>query len=130
MEGDAMAFVAGYADWIMIVSGLITATMIHAALRPKAALQSMFGESLDGPLAEIVVRNWGALIALVGAALIYGGATSTLQGPILVAAGASKLVFIGLVLAYGRKYLTGMAGISVAIDAVFVLLYAIILLSS
>ena len=31
-----------------------------------------FGETIDGPLAKIVVRNWGALIGLVGLMLIYG----------------------------------------------------------
>src|SRR6266545_2140013 len=47
--------------WIMIVSGVLTATMIYAAIATEAALQSTFGETLDGPLARIVVRNWGAL---------------------------------------------------------------------
>ena len=32
----------------------------------------MFGATLEGPLAEIVVRNWGILIALIGGMLIYG----------------------------------------------------------
>ena len=38
----------------------------------SAALNSTFSETLNGPLAEIVVRNWGVLIAIVGAMLIYG----------------------------------------------------------
>ena len=43
--------------WIMIVSGALTCTMFYAAIAPQAALRSTFGESLEGPLAEIVVRN-------------------------------------------------------------------------
>ena len=43
--------------WVMLVSGLLTLTMVQAAFAPQAALRSIFGESLDGPLAEIVVRN-------------------------------------------------------------------------
>ena len=43
---------------IMIVSGLLTMTMIYAALAPEAALRSTFGESVSGPVADIVVRNW------------------------------------------------------------------------
>ena len=50
---------------IMLVSGALTCTMPYAALAPQAALRSTFGETLEGPLAEIVVRNWGALIALM-----------------------------------------------------------------
>ncbi len=42
------------------------------AISPEAALSSNFGETLDGPLAEIIVRNWGALIALVGIILKNG----------------------------------------------------------
>ena len=37
---------------IMLISGVLTATMIYAAIAPAAALQSNFGESLNGPLAE------------------------------------------------------------------------------
>ena len=57
---------------IMLVSGVLTATMIFAAIAPRAALQSNFGESLEGPLAELIVRNWGILIALVGVTMIAG----------------------------------------------------------
>jgi hypothetical protein len=56
---------------IMIVSGVLTRTMIYAALAPDAALRSTFGDSVSGPVADIVVRNWGALIALMGAMLVF-----------------------------------------------------------
>ena len=57
---------------VMLIAGRLTSTMLYALVAPQAALQSTFGEGLDGPVAEIVVRNWGALIGLVGALLIYG----------------------------------------------------------
>ena len=66
-----MSWVVANIQPIMIVSGLLTMTTIYAALAPEAALRSTFGESMSGPVADIVVRNWGALIALVGATLIY-----------------------------------------------------------
>ena len=59
-----MNFVAANIKWIMLVSGALTCTMVYAAIAPQAALRSTFGETLEGPLADIVVRNWGALIAL------------------------------------------------------------------
>jgi hypothetical protein len=52
---------------IMMVSGLLTSTMVHAAVAPEAAFRSTFGEDISGPAASIVVRNWCALIALMGA---------------------------------------------------------------
>ena len=46
--------------------------MFYAVVAPPAALMPTFGETLTGPVADIVVRNWGALITLIGAMLIYG----------------------------------------------------------
>jgi hypothetical protein len=43
---------------IMILSGLLTMTMIYAALAPEAALRSTFGEDLRGPNCQDV-RNRG-----------------------------------------------------------------------
>jgi hypothetical protein len=43
----------------MIVSGVLTMTMVYAALAPEAALRSTFGESVSGPVADIVVRKLG-----------------------------------------------------------------------
>ena len=116
--------------WVMLVSGLLTSTMLYAAIAPQASLQSTFGTSLEGPVAEIVTRNWGVLIALVGAMLIYGAFRPAQRPLILVVAGASKLTFIGLVLAQGSRYLGEQAGIAVAVDGVMVLLFALYLLSS
>jgi hypothetical protein len=45
--------------WVMLVSGLLTLTMVQAAFVPQAALRSTFGDALEGPLAEIVVRKTG-----------------------------------------------------------------------
>jgi hypothetical protein len=42
----------------------------------------------------------------------------------LTVAGLGKAIFIGLVLAYGRQYLAGQAGLVIAIDLVMVVLFA------
>ena len=122
-----MEFIAGAGDWIMIVSGLLTATMVQAVIAPRAALQTMFGGELQGPLAEIVVRNWGALITLIGLMLIYGGWTSSSQGLILTVAAASKIVFLALVLTYGRQFLAKSVSLAVGLDSLSILLFALIL---
>ena len=110
-----MAWIVANIRWIMIVSGGSTATMIYAAIAPEAALQSTFGETLNGPLAQLVVRNWGALIALVGAMLIYGAFDPPGRPLILIVAGVSKAIFIALVLSQGARYLSHQAGIAVAV---------------
>jgi len=109
--------------WIMIVSGALTCTMINVAIAPQAALRSMFGETLEGPLAEIVVRNWGGLIALVGGLLIYGAYDRACRAPILVVAALGKLFFIGLVLAHGGRYLAHQAGVAVVVDLTMVAVF-------
>ena len=82
----------------MLVSGALTCTMAYAAIAPQAALLSTFGETLQGPVAEIVVRNWGVLITLMGAMLIYGAFNPPVRSFALAVAGVSKLAFIALVL--------------------------------
>lgn len=124
-----MSWIRSNVRWIMIVSGLLTATMVYATIAPGAALQSSFGETLDGPLAELIVRNWGALIGLVGGMLIYGAFHPETRPVILTVAGASKLLFIALVLSQGQRYLAHQAGIAVVVDSVMVLLFGWYLLA-
>ena len=124
-----MAWIRRNIRWIMIASGVLTTTMLKAALAPDVALRSTFGESLSGPLADIVVRNWGVLIGLIGGMLIYGAFNPPVRPLVLVVAGISKAVFIGLVLAFGQDYL-GQVGIAVAVDSVMILLFAWYLVAS
>jgi len=122
-----MNWIVAKIKWIMLVSGALTFTMIFAAIAPQAALRSSFETALEGPLAEIVVRNWGALIALVGAMLIYGAFNPPSRSLVLTVAGLSKLTFISLVLVYGRQYLGHQAGVSIAVDLVMVVLFIVYL---
>ena len=86
--------------WVMLISGVLTCTMVYATFAPEASLRSTFGEVIDGALAQIVVRNWGALIGLVGLMLIYGAFNEPTRRMALLVAGASKVVFISLVLRF------------------------------
>src|SRR5262245_35968672 len=118
-----MSWIVANMKWIMIVSGALTCTMLYAAVAPEAALRSTFGETLDGRLADLIVRNWGALIAIVGAMLIYGAFDPPSRRPILTIAALGKVVFIGLVVSHGGRYLAHQAGVAVAVDSVMVLLF-------
>ena len=125
-----MNFLETSIKWIMLVSGALTCTMVYAAVAPQAALRSTFGEALDGPVADIVVRNWGVLITLVGLMLIYGAFNPQVRNMVLAVAGASKLVFVALVLSHGGRYLGHQAGIAIAVDLVWVVLFAWYLLGA
>lgn len=115
---------------IMIVSGVLTLTMIYAAIAPEAALRSTFGESVSGPVADVVVRNWGALIALMGLVLLYGARRPAVRPLALSVAGASKAVFIVLVLSHGGRFLGHQAGVAVVVDLVWVVVFGAYLVAA
>jgi len=123
-----MSWIVANIRWIMILSGVLTSTMIYAAIAPQAALAVTFGETLEGPVAQIVVRNWGALITLIGGMLFYGAFNPLQRSLVLVVAGISKVVFVALIVSQGQRYL-GHAGIAVVIDLVMVALFAWYLLA-
>lgn len=125
-----MNILANNIKWIMLVSGALTCTMFYAVLAPQAALQSVFGEALQGPVAEIVVRNWGALITLVGLMLIYGAFNSAARLLVLTVAAASKLIFIVLLIFYGGQFISRGAALPLAIDLLWVVLFALYLAGS
>ena len=67
---------------------------------------------------------------LMGVMLIYGAFNPQVRSFALIIAGASKLVFIALVLSHGGRYLDQQAGIAIAIDLLWVVLFAWYLLST
>jgi hypothetical protein len=109
--------------WTLLLAGALTLTMVYALVDPHAAVRSTFGATLEGPVAEIIVRNWGALIALVGAMLIYAAYDPAVRPLVVTVAGVSKVIFIALVLSKGRHLLGEQVGIAVAVDSVMVLFF-------
>lgn len=112
--------IASHIKGIMLVSGLLTFSMIYGLIAPQAQLQSTFGETIDGPVADIVVRNWGALIAMVGAMLVFAAFHPPSRTLAAGAAIGSKVVFIGLILTKGTEYLGHQAGVAVIADSIMI----------
>lgn len=112
---------------IMLVCGVLTCSMLYAALAPEAALLNMFGSTLaDGALGDILVRSWGLLIALVGAMLIYGAFNTAVRPLVLVVAGLSKLAFVSLLVLLGSEFLPKTLT-PIVIDGLAVVLFALCL---
>ncbi len=61
--------------------------------------------------------------------LIYGARKPAVRPMALTVAGASKAVFVALVLSHGGRFLGYQAGIAVLVDAVWVTVFAAYLLS-
>ena len=108
--------------WIMLAGGLLTMSMLFAAIAPRAAFRMMFGEAPEGPLALLLGRSWGVLIFLTGAMLVWGAFHPQVRTLVLLVAGASKLTFIALVMA--QPVFRAKAWPTVFLDAVLVVLFA------
>jgi hypothetical protein len=102
--------------------------MFSGFISPQSLLNSTFGETIQGSQAEIIVRNWSALIGLMGIMLIYGAFVKSARRFALVIAGTSKVIFIFLVLMYGKQYMGFGAGTAVITDSIMVALYITYLL--
>ena len=125
-----MSWLAKQMKWLMLVSGVLTCTMVYAAIAPQAALRSNFGTTLEGPVAEIVVRNWGALITLVGLMLIYGALIEPARRLVLSVAVVSKATFIALVLTFGRELLAHQVSTAIVVDSIWVVVFGVFLIGT
>lgn len=112
----------------MLGSGLITCSMVLSAIHPSLGLSLTFGETLDGNLANIIVRNWGALIAIVGGMLVYGAYNQPNRNLVLAVASISKTIFVLLNLIYGQTYFIKTSP-ALAFDSILVIIFVSYLLS-
>ena len=109
-----MRWVAANIDWILVVCGTLTATMLLPMITPRFAFRRMFDEVPDGALGELLMRNWGQMIFATGLLLIYAASHEEARLPILVFASFTKVTFASLVLSNGGRYARKLA-IQVAI---------------
>jgi hypothetical protein len=116
--------------WIMLVTGLLTASIFYYAISPQDSLAADFGHGLDDPLAVLLVRNWGILVGLVGLMLIYGALVPPARRLVLSVAALSKLAFVLLMLGAGSAYLAYRIRYAVIIDSLEVLLFVAYLLAT
>jgi hypothetical protein len=119
-----MSFFLNNFKWLMLLSGILTCTMFLGLFAPQSAQMSNFGETLNGPVAEVLTRNWAALIGLIGIMLIYGAFVEPVRRFALVIAGTSKAIFIALILIYGKQFMSFAAGTAVVADSIMIVLYA------
>ena len=118
-----MNWVVAKIKWIMLVAGALTCTMLYAAVMPDAAVDFLFDRTLDSALGQVIVPSWAALVGLSGALLIYGAFRPQVRTLIMIAAGSSKLIFLGMMLGHGRQFLDEKVSLVLALDAVMVALF-------
>ncbi len=120
-----MKLIVAQMKWIMLVAGALTCTLIYAAVSPQEAIRSTFGDLvLLSPALEIIVRNWAILITMVGGLVIYGAFNPASRPLVLVFAGISKVIFLGLVFTYGKNIFEHQIGIGVVADLLILAVFA------
>ena len=125
-----MKFFLSNFKWVMLVSGLLTCTMFMGLISPQSSLRSNFGVVIEDAAVGIIVRNWSALIGLMGTMLIYGAFVPAVRKFSLVMASISKLIFIILVISLGTTFMKFGVGTAVVADSIMILLFIIYLLFS
>lgn len=100
-----MNFIVKNIKWVMVISGVLTATMFYGLFAPQAGVESMFGASFSGPLETLIIRSWSSLVGLIGLVLIYGAFSEKNRVFCIFIAAFSKVVFVSLVLVYGKAFL-------------------------
>lgn len=124
-----MGLIARHFRWLMLVSGVLTATMFYGLFAPQETLQSMFGASFDGQLQSLVIRSWSALVGLMGVLLIYGALSPKHRVLCAVIAALSKAVFVSLLIVHGQAYLAKAAA-AVVLDVLVIVFTLFYLLSA
>ena len=117
-------------QWVLLVCGLLTLSMIQAVFAPRATMRAYFGEAPDSKASDLLMRNWGMLVAAGGALLIYAAFTTEARPVVLIFVGATKASFITLVLLAGGGFVKRQAGLAVVIDGIMVVLFAAYLLAT
>lgn len=125
-----MSLLVDNIQWVLLVCGLLTFSLVQGVFAPRAVLKSYFGEAIDSAAAEMLTRNWAALVAIGGLFLIYAGFNPDIRAATLVVVGAGKLVFVMLILLNADRFLKGQALVAVIVDGLMVMLFATYLLAT
>lgn len=116
--------------WIMLIAGILTTSILYYAIAPDAALRADFGQGVEGPLAQLIVRNWGVLVGLVGLMLVYGAFVPPARRLVLAVATLSKVAFVLLLVTVGHEFIRQRIGLALVVDSLEVLLFLTYLLST
>ena len=118
--------IGSHIQLILIVTGVITATMFLQFLAPREIVRLMDDDVIADPVSLLVARHWGLLVGLLGALLVYAAFEPALRGPVVWVALIEKLALAGMLLSPAMRR-RGRAASVAAGDLLMSLLYALYL---
>lgn len=110
-------------ELILMVTGVLTASMLLQFFAPVTMVRRNFGVELKDDVSIFLARHWGLLVFCFGVLLFMSAKNDAIRVPVMVAAGAEKIALIGFILAGPMKKHPSTLFIAIA-DSVMVLLYA------
>jgi len=118
--------IGAHIEFILIVTGALTAIALLQFIAPKQVLRMIFDEAPTDEVGLAVARHWGLLTFLVGALLIYAAFYPSIRGPTMIVAVIEKAVLgLGVFGTSLRKH--SAASAIAAGDSLIALLYVLYL---
>ena len=84
---------AAQIEWVLLITGLVTAGALGLFLAPVTMMKMLYGQSPADALGLAIARHWGLLVCLVGTLLIYAAYHPEIRVPTLVVAIVEKAAF-------------------------------------
>jgi len=112
---------------ILIVTGVLTATMLAQFVTPSWTLRHAFGEVPSGTVAIVLARHWGLLLFCVGMLLVYSAFHPTVRQPAVVLASVEKVGFAACVFGTSLRQ-RRIPSIMATGDALMAVIYVLFLL--
>lgn len=88
-----MRWIDANIDWILVVAGLATTTMLMQTALPGFTSRFLFGEDIATRRGVIVAKSWGMMIFLSGVALLYVAFHPVFRLPVMLYSALGKLSF-------------------------------------
>jgi hypothetical protein len=117
-------------QWVLLVCGLMTASLVQGIIAPKSIWRTWFGENEPNPTAVMLMRSWSTMVVISGVFLIYAGFHPEMRTPALFVAGVGKAMFVILILSDAKRFLKGQAVLAVVVDSLMVVIFAAYLLAT
>jgi hypothetical protein len=86
--------ISRYIKPILIVTGLITASMTAAVFAPALVLDQLFAEPPSDAVTLAVMRHWGLLVFCFGGLLVWAAYRPDLRKPVLVFTIVEKVALV------------------------------------
>lgn len=111
---------------VLLISGLLTASMIIQYIAPQYALNSFFAKEVKDPYTLFLASSSGMPIAMIGLLMIWASADEAIRLPVVIVAVLGKIGFLIKILfnraetGSGYNLTIGVDGITVSLLLLYI----------